>query len=222
MCVCLDPVKNYVQDTVTSQGRLDDSKHEPAERSGLSIEISMPNEASHNITISIETTVRSDPDAKWSVGSPSNGSESAYALRYSTTQSTPAPANGDPAPPPAVTIRVDIPKQARDHTTSATNDKPTPQCTYKASTQWPAPDPGTAGLFTDTTEMIGEGHDKWHGEGHDKWHGNGWKDVESWIKIHPPSPAALGILTVGLLVKRTRPKKEKKEKNPSQRAQSVL
>ena len=70
-------------------------------------------------------------------------------------------------------------------------------------------------------QNMTKGHDKWHGEGHDKWHGNGWKDVESWIKIHPPSPAALGILTVGFLVKRTRAKKEKKEKNPSQRAQET-
>ena len=111
------------------------------------------------------------------------------------------------------------PKQAREHTMSATNDKPTPPRKHKPSVEWPVLDSEQAGLFD--TKEIGEGHDKWRGEGHDKWQGNGWKDVESWIKIHPPSPAALGILTVGFLIKRTWPKKEKKDKNPSQRAQET-
>ena len=74
-------INNHVQDTATSQGNLDDSKYEPNERNALSIEISVPHDAPHNITISIEPTVRSDPDAKWSVGSPSKGSESTHARR---------------------------------------------------------------------------------------------------------------------------------------------
>ena len=122
----------YVQDTATSPGNLDDSEYEPNERNALSIEISVPHNAPHNITISIETTVRSDPNAKWSVGSPSKGSESAHALRYSTTCGAPAPANNDPAPSPLVTIRVDSPKRARDHTMSATNDKPPPLRKHKS------------------------------------------------------------------------------------------
>ena len=76
-------IHNTVQDAATPQRHL-----EPAGRSALSIGIiDADNKEPLNITISIsiETTVRSDPDAKWPVGSPSNGSESAYALRYSTT-----------------------------------------------------------------------------------------------------------------------------------------
>jgi hypothetical protein len=92
--------------------RVDRTSRAFAQRA-LSIEISMPNEATTSIMISIENTIK---------------------------------------------IRVDKPKQARDHKTSATNDKPTPGCEYK--------------------EM---------GEGHDKYHGAGWEDMGPWIKIQPPA-----------------------------------
>ena len=94
---------------------------------------------------------------------------------------------------------------------SATNDKPTAPRKYRSSVEWPVLDSEQAGL-SETKEI---------GEGHDKWQGNGCKEVESWIKIHPPSPAALGILTVGFLIKRTWAKKEKKKKNPSQRTEET-
>ena len=58
----------YVQDTATSPGNLDDSEYEPNERNALSIEISVPHDAPHNITISIETTVRSDPTPSGRLG----------------------------------------------------------------------------------------------------------------------------------------------------------
>ena len=92
------------------------------------------------------------------------------ALWYSTTNGVTAPSQNKPALLPQVTIRADKPKQARDHKTSATNDRPTPGRKHKEV-----------------------------GEGHDKWHENGWEDVEPWIKIHPPSPAALRILIAGPL-----------------------
>ena len=99
----------------------------PTQRA-LSIEISMPNEANSPIQILINNTVGRDPARQpkgTGAGSPSDGSERANALRYST---------------------------------------------YKEV-----------------------------GEGHDKGHGKGWEEVEPWIKIHPPSPAALRILIAGSL-----------------------
>ena len=70
-------------------------------------------------------------------------------------------------------------------------------------------DPDSDGLF-DKTEEIGEGHDKWNRDG--------WNNVKPWIKTHPPSPAALVILTVGLLIKRTRLKKENKAQETAGRS----
>ena len=92
---------------------------------------------------------------------------------------------------------------------SATNDKPPPLRKHKSNVEWPILDLDPAGLFG-TTEEIGEGHDKWNGDG--------WNIVKPWIKIHPPSPAALVILTVGLLSKRTRLKKKNKAQETAGRS----